>query len=119
MSAVGLIAFASLTALVACVLLATIPYGAEEPALRSPDDASVRNHRHYLLSRGWAVDERLESAPPGAPVPCAPWSRREDGLGPHTFADALLLQLTEDVERLGGYDPFVSLCDLSEKGVER
>ena len=116
MSALGILALAAV-ALLLCAL-AQIPYGKEEAALAAPADEGVRPHRDYLISRGWDVDENLEAARSDAPVAAA-WNRPEDGLGPHTFVDALLLQLTEDVERLGGYEPFVSLCDLSERGVER
>ena len=122
MSALGVLALVAVALLVVCAL-ARIPYGEEEPALAPPAaDEGARPHRDYLISRGWYVDEKLETGRSGAPVGlpfAAPWTRPDDGLGPHTFADALLLQLTEDVERLGGYEPFVSLCDLSEKGAER
>lgn len=104
--------------MLAVCVLAQIPYGAEDALPESPADAGVRPHRDYLISREWHVDEDLEAGRSDAPVVAA-WSRPEDGLGPHTFADALLLQLTEDVERLGGYEPFVSLCDVCEKGAEK
>lgn len=123
MSALAILAVVALTMLVACAVLAQIPYGTEDPVSEEPipegsPDEAAQPHRDYLILRGWHVDEELESGRPGAPVVAA-WSRAEDGLGPHTFADALLLQLTEDVERLGGYEPFVSMCDVSERGVER
>ena len=118
MSALGIVAVVAAVALLAILALAQIPYGEEEPALQAPADEGSRPHRDYLLSRGWDVDEQLESGRSEAPVVAA-WGRPEDGLGPHTFADALLLQLTEDVERLGGYEAFDSLCDVSERGVER
>ena len=117
MSALGVLALVAVALLVVCAL-AQIPYGEEEPALAAPADEGARPHRDYLISRGWDVDENLEAGRSDAPVAAA-WNRPDDGLGPHTFADALLLQLTEDVERLGGYEAFASLCDLSEKGVER
>ena len=121
MSALDVLALVAVALLVVCAL-AQIPWGKEEPALQPPADEGARPHRDYLISRGWDVDENLEAGRSDAPVGlpfAAAWNRPDDGLGPHTFADALLLQLTEDVERLGGYEPFVSLCDLSEKGVER
>ena len=120
MSALGVLALVAVALLVVCAL-AQIPYGEEEPALAAPTDEGARPHRDYLISRGWDVDENLEAGRSDAPVglPVAAWNRPDDGLGPHTFADALLLQLTEDVERLGGYEALASLCDLSEKGVER
>ena len=103
--------------LVVCAL-AHIPYGEEEPALAPPAaDEGARPHRDYLISRGWYVDDQLEAGRSGAAVGlpfAAAWRRPDDGLGPHTFADALLLQLTEDVERLGGYEAFASLCGLRE-----
>ena len=120
MSALGVFALLAVVLLVAFAVLAQIPYGAEEPLPEPPTDEGVRPHHDYLVSRGWHVDGDLEAAGFDAPpVPCAAWSRTEDGLGPHTFSDALLLQLTEDVERLGGYEAFASLCDLTERGVER
>ncbi|MDP9474355.1 MAG: hypothetical protein M3R38_01415 [Actinomycetota bacterium] len=117
MSALGIFALVAVALLAFCALL-QIPYGTEKPIVDAPADEGAHPHRDYLLSRGWHVDEDLESGRSDAPVVAA-WRRPEDGLGPHTFADALLLQLTEDVERLGGYEAFASLCDLSEKGVER
>ena len=90
MSALAILAVVALTVLLACVVLARIPYGAEDPVPGSSADEGARPHRDYLLSRGWRVDEDLEAGRPDAPVVAA-WSRREDGLGPHTCADALLL----------------------------
>ena len=97
----GTLALVAVVVLVAIAVLAQIPFGSEEPLPEPSSDQGERPHRDYLLSRGWDVDQGLEFAPSDAPVPRAPWSRTEDGLGPHTFSDALLLQLTEDVERLG------------------
>ncbi len=118
MSALAILAVVALTVLLACAVLAQIPYGVEDSLSGLPPDEGVRPDRDYLISRGWHVDDDLESGPSKAPVVAA-WSRPDGGLGPHTFADALLLQLTEDVERLGGYEAFASLSDLSEEGVER